>query len=221
MTNGFPSFPKIPRLHKDVVITEKLDGTNGLISVEELPGKPDSLLYGETSAEVDGKWYAVRAGSRNRWLTLTEDNHGFARWVHENADELVKLGPGHHYGEWFGQGIQRGYGLTEKRFALFNVARWTDLNVHPDYAYRGEPLFPKAVPCPKVCTVVPTLWIGSADLLNDMVSVIADAMLTVGSCAVPGYSRPEGLIVYHVAAGQYFKVLFEGDNTPKSLKAAA
>lgn len=75
-------FPKIPRYLRDVVVTEKLDGTNGLVYVSD-----------------DG---VVTAGSRNRWITpesKTSDNFGFAAWVAANADELAKLGPGFHYGE--------------------------------------------------------------------------------------------------------------------------
>lgn len=29
----YPSFPKIPRLNRAVIVTEKIDGTNGLIEV--------------------------------------------------------------------------------------------------------------------------------------------------------------------------------------------
>ncbi len=61
-------------------------------------------------------------GSRTRWITAQDDNHGFARWVEGNKQELLKLGAGRHFGEWWGSGIQRGYGLQkgEKRFSLFN-----------------------------------------------------------------------------------------------------
>jgi hypothetical protein len=64
--------------------------------------------------------------SRSRWITPDDDNFGFAAWVEANRDELLTLGPGRHFGEWWGSGIQRGYGLPkgEKRFSLFNVSRW-------------------------------------------------------------------------------------------------
>jgi hypothetical protein len=31
----FPAFPKIPRLRRRIVVTEKIDGTNALVSVSE------------------------------------------------------------------------------------------------------------------------------------------------------------------------------------------
>ena len=78
----FVPFPKIPRLHKECVVTEKIDGTNGLIYITD-----------------DGDMFI---GSRNRWLSEDSDNFGFHRWASENHDELMKLGPGRHHGEWWG-----------------------------------------------------------------------------------------------------------------------
>src|SRR5690606_23517611 len=76
----------------------------------------------------------IYAGSRNRWLTPDKDNFGFARWVAERAEALIPvLGPGLHYGEWWGKGIQRGYGVENKRFSLFNTARWADQHQRPDW----------------------------------------------------------------------------------------
>ena len=82
----FKEFDKIARLNREVVVTEKIDGTNGLVWVSD-----DSSI--------------VKAGSRTRWVTPEADNFGFARWVQENVDELRKLGPGYHYGEWWGAGF--------------------------------------------------------------------------------------------------------------------
>ena len=94
----FRPFPKIPRFDREVIITEKIDGTNASVHVTD-----------------DGH---VFAGSRNRWLTWDQDNFGFARWVKEHEDELrTGLGPGTHFGEWWGLGIQRGYDLHERRFS--------------------------------------------------------------------------------------------------------
>ena len=41
---------------------------------------------------------------------------------------MTFLVPGRHFGEWWGSGIQRGYGLDEKTFSLFNAYRWGWLN---------------------------------------------------------------------------------------------
>ena len=102
----FRKFNKIARLSREIVVTEKIDGTNGLIAIGE-----------------DGEF---QVGSRNQWITPEKDNAGFARWAYDHKGELMTLGVGFHYGEWWGQGIQRGYGLKEKRFSLFNTSRWSD-----------------------------------------------------------------------------------------------
>ena len=175
----FTAFPKIPRLRRGCYISEKIDGTNAQIVIT-----PEGEIF---------------AGSRNRWITPEADNAGFARWVQENKDELLKLGVGQHFGEWWGQGIQRGYGLTEKRFSLFNAGRWSDGN--------GQR--------PACCSVVPFLAAGP--FTDTLVQETLDKLRSEGSVAAPGWMRPEGVVVWLTAAGTYYKVLLEGDELPKSL----
>lgn len=174
----YPAFGKIPRLRREVIVTEKIDGTNGLISVE-----------------ADG---SVRAGSRNRWLTLESDNFGFCAWVTEHAKLLAStLGEGRHYGEWYGQGIQRRYGLEEKRFALFNSSRWNPEDFDGTVPGLG---------------VVPVLTAGPLDqAVENGLAILREN----GSIAVPGFDKPEGIVVWHTASRSYFKVLLEGDALPK------
>src|SRR5688572_20787509 len=120
----FEEFPKIARLSRGCVVTEKIDGTNAQILIAK---ETDDLAVNRLLlAHRDG--LMMLAGSRTQFITPERDNHGFARWVSEHADELWSLGEGRHFGEWWGSGIQRGYGLPkgEKRFSLFNVARWAD-----------------------------------------------------------------------------------------------
>ena len=108
----FQPFPKIPRLFRDMVITEKLDGTNAVVYIE-----------GDTN---------IKAGSRKRWITPEDDNFGFAKWVETNKKSLLTLGNGFHYGEWVGPGIQSNpYNLKEKRFYLFKIPS----NGLPDCCY--------------------------------------------------------------------------------------
>lgn len=137
----------------------------------------------------------VTAGSRSRWITPTDDNFGFARWVHEHAEELSKLGPGYHYGEWWGAGIQRRYGLSEKRFSLFNTSRWTD-DVRP-----------------ACCGVVPVLGQGTQD--DGVVEAALTRLRVEGSVAAPGFMSPEGIVVYHTASRSLFKVTLDRDGEPK------
>jgi hypothetical protein len=126
-------FNKIPRLSRECIITEKIDGTNGQIviirfnefwNLHEKYAK-DSVeafleqhcLYKTLALQDENDILYMFAGSRNKWLDCSSkgDNMGFAKWVKENASSLLMLGEGRHYGEWYGKGIQRNYGLEEKR----------------------------------------------------------------------------------------------------------
>ena len=170
----FEPFPKMARLSRQCIITEKLDGSNAQIAISD-----------------DGT--EIKAGSRTRWITpgKSTDNFGFARWVQDNKEELLKLGPGRHFGEWWGQGIQRGYDMKERKFSLFNVSRWSDNR-------------------PTCCDVVPTLWVGEFDTVE--VDNTLHVLHVDGSKASPGFMKPEGIIVYHIAAGVGFKKTFDDNH---------
>ena len=172
----FKSFSKIARLSREIVVTEKIDGTNGIIAIDE---------NGE---------FAV--GSRSRFITPETDNAGFAKWAYANKDELLKLGVGFHYGEWWGQGIQRGYNLKEKRFSLFNVSRWSDDSVRP-----------------ACCGVVPVLFRGEFN--TAIIDNILNNLKNDGSEADPGFMRPEGVVIFHTAGGYLFKKTIEKDEYHK------
>jgi len=184
----FQPFPKMARLSRGCVVTEKIDGTNAQVIVCE-----------------DGR---VLAASRTRMITPEDDNYGFARWVAEHEAELRDgLGVGRHYGEWWGCGIQRRYGLQEKRFSLFNTGRWIDAH-DPQYQC-GVTI------APDCCHVVPVLWQGIFDM-SEIFAALAD-LAACGSHAAPGFMRPEGIVIYHAASRMYFKKTLEKDDEPKSL----
>jgi hypothetical protein len=194
MTEEFESFNKIARLSREVVITEKIDGTNAQIYIYR---------------EVDGAGYecqslSMKVGSRSRWITPEDDNHGFARWAYAHRDELVAgLGEGRHYGEWWGSGIQRGYGLTkgDKRFSLFNTARWGLGGTHKR---------------PECCSVVPSISWGMFN--TNAIDYALELLRTQGSYCSPGFMNPEGIVIYHTAAQQLFKKTLVGDEKPKGSK---
>ncbi len=175
----FQAWPKIARLNRDIIVTEKLDGTNACVIVDE-----------------NG---AVYAQSRKRLITPDDDNYGFARWAAIHAEELaVGLGPGYHFGEWYGLGIQRGYGLNRKHFALFNASRWVEAFA------------------PSCCGVVPILYAGP--FCEDAIIGTIEGpqgLRDKGSAAAPGFMHPEGIVVYHTAARTSFKVTLDGDEKPK------
>ncbi len=182
----FLPFPKIARLTRECVITEKIDGTNAQIYITD-----------------DGQ---VLTGSRNKWIQPGDDNAGFAHWANQNKDELMTLGPGQHFGEWWGSGIQRGYNLPkgEKRFSLFNTIRW----VMP-----GQPKTEKQEVVPPCCCVVPELWRGS--FFTDCIQNVLDDLRLGGSVAYPGFMNPEGIVIFHVAAQIAFKKTIDKDEQPK------
>jgi hypothetical protein len=173
----FVEFPKISRYSREVVVTEKIDGTN-------------AQVY------IDDAMTSIMAGSRTRWITPDDDNFGFAKWVAENSEALLALGHGSHFGEWWGAGIQRKYGMPNKRFSLFNVHRWGDDASRP-----------------ACCGVVPTLWRGPLDQLN--VNGVLDELASHGSVAAPGFMKPEGIVIFHTAAQWLLKKTIEKDSEPK------
>lgn len=214
-TPQFVPWPKIARLNRDCVITEKIDGTNACIVIAQhwtslrglvvpfIDVAPRGLEYWTVTAQSSTRtitpleYWTVTAQSRTRTITPDADNYGFARWVQDNQETLIKdLGPGYHFGEWWGQGIQRKYGLDHKRFSLFNTTRWegasfTTPNLH----------------------VVPVLYKGLFH--NDAVDACIDELHGFGSVAAPGFKDPEGVVIYHTAANTMFKVTLKGDEAPK------
>lgn len=173
----FKEFPKIHRLNREIIVTEKLDGTNACVIITE---------EGEFGCQ-----------SRNRIITPDNDNMGFARWAYEHKEELMKLGKGYHFGEWWGSGIQRGYGLPsgEKRFSLFNTTRWNN------------------EPRPTCCGVVPVLHQGLFD--QAIINACVTKLKTFGSQAVP-FMNPEGIVIFHTASNSGYKITLENDESPKS-----
>lgn len=190
----FVAWPKIPRWNKDWEITEKIDGTNGVLYWSE---HPDGRFDGtNVLASIDG--LHLYAGSRNRWLRTDADNFGFARWAQENAQDLISLGKGRHYGEWYGHGIQRGYGLNEKRFALFDTGKWKEV---------GDPRIPKGV------DVVPIVGVVPGDDLSNAIELCKETLLKHGSGIAPSWFMPEGLIVKNLHSGARFKIVFGSDES--------
>ena len=175
----FQEFDSIEVLESLVTISEKIHGTNAQIAINDLGTE-------------------IQAGSRNRWVTPEDDNYGFATWVYENKDALLALlGPGRHFGEWYGSGIGPGYGLKEKRFALFNTYRWTKLKEEGKLLPRMD--------------VVPILYEGKFN--PSVVKETMDKLKSAGSLLVPGYMKPEGVVMYFSRTKGFFKQVFEKEDT--------
>lgn len=99
--------------------------------------------------------------------------------------------PAVHPGGPGGADPQRGYGLAEKRFSLFNTGRWDDDNT------------------PDCVSVVPVLFEGVFS--SDEVDIALNRLAVCGSVAAPGFPNPEGVVVFMAAANSLFKVTLGGD----------
>jgi hypothetical protein len=189
----FIKWPKIPRADRALgcIITEKVDGTNAQIARSE---------DGDT-------WYF---GSRSRWLSLEKDNFNFCWWGHQpgvvNGLENI-VNPGRRiYGEWFGAGIQRRYGLEGKFFMPFNHTFEDAITHNP--AVKGLNIVP-----------VPVLYKGRFEW--GRVIEAMDFLDTDGSQVAPGFMKPEGVVVYFPQINCSFKRTFEELSNPKFRKEAS
>lgn len=190
----YVDFNKIARLRRLMTCSEKLDGTNVKIEVDRRGN--------------------INVGGHNGPLTIEQDPYGFAKFVHAHTEELRTLGPGRHFGEWWGPGIgKRKYPIPERRLSLFNVHIFTEHGTEPKLVSavtgRMQTVLP---PC---CGLVPVLYEGVFD--TGVIDSVVDRLREHGSVAVPGFRRPEGVIVFHAAANMYFKRTCEHDDIPKSL----
>jgi hypothetical protein len=161
----FKAWPKILRPeNEEFYVTEKIDGTNACVVISDT---------GEIAAQ-----------SRKNIITPESDNFGFAAWVQSNKDELLKLGPGHHYGEWWGHKIQRQYGLDHKRFSLFSW--WTE-------------------EIPECCHRIPLL---SSKAKREDFTDILDDLIKNGSKAAPGFMNIEGIVVFSKYSQARYKIIW-------------
>lgn len=181
----FIGWPKTPRLNRTMIVSEKIDGTNGCLVIED-----DGEVYAQSRNRMLERPSATKPGT---------DNAGFRAWAEHNAEALyTTLGAGRHFGEWWGGNIQRGYGLVEKRFSLFNTNKWGDI------AEAGVPGL----------HVVPVLLQSEFDTTK--VNTVVELLRRFGSQAAPGYMKPEGVCVFLSAANSVFKVLLENDEKAKT-----
>lgn len=169
----FKGWPKIPRLENEVFcLTEKIDGTNACIIIQE-----------NSAGKLDA-W----AQSRTRIITPENDNYGFAKWVEDNKELLISdLGVGYHFGEWWGKGINRGYGMEDRRFSLFNPKK-------------------ESICCLNVPVLAKNV---SSNLLSSVIEYEKQYLVHSGSRASPGYMKPEGIIIYAEKSKNYWKVIID------------
>lgn len=185
----FTPYGKTPRWSgMTTIITEKIDGTNCGVFVDTEKGE-------------------IYCQSRNRRIFPNQgnanDNFGFAAWAHANKDRLMRLGPGLHYGEWWGQGIGRGYGMTRRVWSLFDVhnSRYDKAIAEGIVSYGGDI---RRVP---VC-------VGS-DPYEAFQWLLKHGSLACWPDGVE-WHKPEGVVVNVILGGQNHRFKYtERNNQPK------
>jgi hypothetical protein len=215
----FEGWPKTPRLSNGgVTITEKIDGTNACVVIMPVVGEAAWGLNAEDRGGVQWAYagegkpkYLVGAQSRKRLIFPGDDNAGFARFVFDNAEELVDLlGPGRHFGEWWGQGIQRRYDMPVKIFSLFNTHRWGKVSAErEDWRPRARDIG---------MTTVPVIHEGkfSDRAIEDALNLLRENGSAASVEWGVTFGRPEGIIIRHRDLGGNLKAFVENDDVPKS-----
>lgn len=194
----FKPWGSTTRENKNKTITEKLDGTNACIVAQ------------------DGK---VTAQSRKRIITPDDDNYGFARWVYDNAGALLDtLGYGYHYGEWYGEGIQKNpLGVEGKRFALFHPTKYNEKNGYDLEKVDGLETVPLLHHGPCDVWTIPNIMqdlniYGSkvkGAKTQDMFSSVPGLEGT--SCVYSKAAKAEGIIIWNNETRTRTKMLLDND----------
>jgi hypothetical protein len=195
-----------PELFGSATLTELLDGHTIGIHVEVLKRNPRSGEVTVRDGDVmrvdpvgGAQFFRVWVQNRERMVTPDQrDVQGVAAWVKAHAGAIAEtLGPGIHFGEWWGYKICRGYGLPagDRRFSLFNTARWG---------------FIDGTQVPSLYTV-PVLWEGPLEDNWNTVREQMDKLHEQGSSAVPGYRYPAGVLLYHASADAMMRHVFKGE----------
>lgn len=202
MTIEFQAWPKTPRLFRDIVVTEKVDGTNSAVIFEDVTLLDVDLIPSNELIVRDDKVYQVGAQSRNRLITpgKTTDNHGFAAFVYENKEELFDLlGPGRHFGEWWGKGIQGRYKVDFKGFALFNTEK-------------HEGVYKWFADGSVLVEVMPVLYKGPFS--EKKIRELLTELDTNGSLVSP-FDKAEGIVVFHTQSRKVYKVTLDNNDKGK------
>jgi len=186
----FKEFPKTPRLSRECIITEKIDGTNSCVLIQ--------------NGEI------IKVGSRNGWLSLGHDSTGLVHFVEERKETFLQLGDGLHYGEFWGRDIRHSYSSKEQHFSLFDAHRWCNAWDEP-IRYSETQIQEKL---PVGLQTVPVLYRGLFDTAK--VDECIEMLKVNGSLlSQPKKIEAEGVIIYHIDGDVAFKKTLRNDDKPK------
>jgi hypothetical protein len=130
---AFQAFPKIARLARECVVSEKIDGTNGQVYISHhspellktLP-PPVATFQGDDYFAMDV--VSVWAGSRSRWLQpgKSNDNFGFATTL--NLQNRGRYDDACHWNLSLGCFLGWGSLRNEERFS--KRRSWKNITLH-------------------------------------------------------------------------------------------
>ncbi len=225
-TANYSSFPSIERLENIYcIISEKVDGTNGLIEIHN-PGSgcsSEQCTAFPCGVKDCSEEPVIKFGSRNRYITFNDDNAGFANFFRhyearfkdvaadivlkelkvsgETLTECQEQYPLRIYGEWFGSGIQRGYGLKDKFFMPFST-------------FYAEKLIEYQVP-----NIVKPNIMYTGKFSQEIANTCMQT-LTNGSLVIPEFKRPEGIVIHFPKYNFRLKQTFEGSKWEQNIPKA-
>ncbi len=93
----FKPFPKMARLSREILITEKLDGTNAHVNIVPLSEHFLEWVATSNAEYITVGDMAIMAASRNRYLSPSADNFGFAKWCRYFMLECLRAMPSKRY----------------------------------------------------------------------------------------------------------------------------
>lgn len=222
----FRKWSSTPRWHKGLRVYEKIDGTNGCVIVQRVGLTDLGMVPKDAVAVLDDSQefgYWVRAQSRSRIITPGNDNFGFAKWVHDNSWALAHvLDQGYHYGEWFGEGIQKNpLGIEGRRFYLFHAWYWARPENALKLSQSGVTGLGHVPVLHDPDTHGEATWETIPAIMDDLAWYGTKVEGAVG--VVSGYAhepdtmaRPEGIIVWHKDTQQKYKILLDNDSVHKN-----
>lgn len=177
----FKAWPKTTRRKSKCTISEKLHGSNGALAFKVTAEINTNNVY------IINVEFAVQ--TRNRIVTVKDDQTGIAKWAEDNKETLIadlvyfepvpKPGLYYHYGEF----MTRGH--KEPHFYLFNTRRWSGIEF--------------ATPTLKV---VPVLYEGI--YYDGIVDECLENLRKYGSQVHPGLPA-EGVVIYYQGNDTMFK----------------
>jgi hypothetical protein len=226
----FQEWPKTSRLYAEsgVTITEKIDGTFGVVVIEERPFGSyvqytrlfrDDVAFSRAYGVSLPEWTNTEVG---RVLTVVNGPEKFdlryptvEYWVGAQSRNrmITDKNDNFGFGAWVKENAQSlinelGEGRHVGEWWGRGVGRGYGLNEKRFSLFNTRKWSGVEFTTPGL-GVVPVLWEGIFD--SEMIARSVEAISARGSFAAPGFARPEGICIYHRGSDTIFKYTLDGD----------